>query len=181
MTSEKPPGDAAPKHPHKPTPMDVVGKPAVPYEAGTSETRRPSSTPSGHRRRGRSRERAGEGAKEPSAKAPSPAEVDLGLASNLPERPPEEEKAAEHAAAAAARGRRLSQAAGVLISLMMFILPFGLLAGARSIERVHREGASRLISEAPDAKQAAGPSSDSLPLLQPLPPLRASEPDAQDP
>ena len=161
--------------------MGAVGKPAVAYEPGTSGTRLPSSAPSGHRRRGRSRERDAEGAEEPATKAPSTAEVDLGLASNLPERPPEEEKAAERAAAAAARGRLLSRASGALISLVMFSLPFGLLAGARSLERVHRERASRLIPEAPSAKQAAGPSSDSLPLLQPLPPLRASEPDAQDP
>ncbi len=159
-----------PDGPIRPTPVSEVGKPAV--ARGTDVPVAPSIR-SGHRRRGRARGRTSPGEEAPvRAKR---ADVDLGLADDLPDRPVEEVEA-EQRALERARGKPLSRSAVAVAAALLFALPIGLLTGARRLERIQRDRAVPVVALIPEGDVPGAGAAEALPLLQPLPPLRAPEP-----
>ena len=161
-----------PEGPIKATAVIEVGKPAVARAPGM-ESQKAMSVGSGHRRRGRSRTGTSPGEKTPlRAKL---GDVDLGLSGDLPDRPAAEEEA-EQAALELARGKPLSRTFVALASALLFALPIGLLLGARRLERVQRDRAVPIAGTTLGLDLVGGDAIEALPLLQPLPPLRAPEP-----
>ena len=101
-----------------------------------------------------------------------PADVDLGLASDLPERPVEEEEA-ERRALQAAKGRLPARSTSTFFVALLFLLPLGLLLGARQLERVQRERAVPEVGVLDEGEAVGADAEERLPLLQPLPPYSA--------
>lgn len=161
-----------PEGPIKATAVAEVGKPAVARGPGM-ESQKAMSVGSGHRRRGRDRSGTSPGEKTPlRAKL---GDVDLGLSGDLPDRPAAEEEA-EQAALELARGKPLSRTFVALASALLFALPIGLLLGARRLERVQRDRAVPTAGLTLGLDLVGSDPIEALPLLQPLPPLRAPEP-----
>lgn len=75
-----------------------------------------------------------------------------------------------------ARGRPLSRPVLAIASVILFLLPIGLLLGARRLERIQRDREVPAIALRPRLDDHFDRSLDSLPLLQPMPPIRAPEP-----
>ena len=74
-----------------------------------------------------------------------------------------------------ARGRSFSPPILALASAALFLLPVGLLLGARQLERIQRDREIPMVALRPAEDSTALDSIDSLPLLQPMAPLRAPE------
>jgi serine/threonine-protein kinase len=158
-----------PEGPIKPTLVSEIGRPAVARAVGGDSFRRLGIRP-GHRRRGRGRT-----SDDDAPLRPRPTDVDLGISGDLPDVPPEEAEE-ERRALEAARGRPLSRPVLALAAAFLFLLPIGLLLGARRLERIQRDREIPLIALRPEVDPAARVAFDSLPLLQPMAPLRAPEP-----
>jgi hypothetical protein len=161
-----------PEGPIRPTLVSAVGKPAVAREVDRDSVRKMGLRSSGHRRRTRAGGTSSPG--EGAPLQPRRTDVDLGLSTDLPDISPEEEEA-ERRAMERARGRSFSPPILALASAALFLLPIGLLLGARRLERIQRDREIPMVALRPAEDSTALDSIDSLPLLQPMAPLRVPE------
>ena len=73
----------------------------------------------------------------------------------------------------AAQGKPPARSTGAFFAALLFLLPFGLLLGARQLERVQRERAAPESMPLETDVVVGADAADRLPLLEPLTPYRA--------